>query len=81
MKELMTYLDHECVILRHHAGSMGWSIDFQIKETDLSLIYDRGSLVLVKDPKGKGEHLSPEGMDWTEVSMRDLANEVNNEFA
>ncbi len=28
MKALMRHVDHECVILAHHAGSMGWHVDF-----------------------------------------------------
>ena len=81
MKELMRHVHHECVILEHHAGSMGWHVDFQIGNTDLSLIYDRGSLVVIKDPTGEEKNLFPEGKDWTEVSMQDLVDEVKKEFA
>ena len=81
MKDLMRFVHHDCVILKHHAGSMGWSVDFQIGNTDLSLIYDRGSLVVIKDPTGEDKNLFPEGKDWTEVSLQDLADEMNKGFA
>ena len=30
MKELMKYVNHECLVLTHNAGSMGWSVDFHL---------------------------------------------------
>ena len=80
MKELMEYINHECIIIKHYAGSMGWAVHFQIKKESLSLVYDRGSLVVVKDPNGEEKCLSPnKGM--LNVTMKDLANEINKEFA
>jgi hypothetical protein len=81
MKVLMQHVNHECNVLAHHAGSMGWSVDFQIKNTNLSLIYDRGLLVVKKDPGGSEKNLIPKNKDMFSVTMEDLANEVNNEFA
>ncbi len=81
MKILMKHLNHECVVLAHRAGSMGWSVDFQIKSTCLSLIYDRGSLVVVKEPGKAEKSLFPKCKDIFSVTIEDLANEVNKEFA
>ncbi len=81
MKDLVKHVNHECIILAHHAGSMGWSVDFRIKNTNLSLIYDRGSLVVIKEPDGEEKNLFPEDKDMFSVTMKDLAAEVNKEFA
>ena len=81
MKELMKHINHECVVLRHHAGSMAWSVDFRIKGTNLSLIYERGSLNISKELGSKQEHLFPKDKDMFSVTLKDLANEINNEFA
>jgi hypothetical protein len=81
MKKLMKHVNHECIILTHHAGSMGWSVDFQIKKTKLSLIYDRGSLIVVKEPDGEEKNLFPDNKEICSVTIKDLANEVNKEFA
>jgi hypothetical protein len=35
----------------------------------------------VKDPRGEERNLFPEGKHWTNVTMKDLADEVNREFA
>ena len=81
MKELMKHIDHECIVLAHHAGSMAWSVDFKIKGTNLSLIYERGSLTISKGLGSEQEHLFPKDKDMFSITSRDLANEVNNEFA
>jgi hypothetical protein len=81
MKVLMKHVNHECTVLAHHAGSMGWSVDFQIKNTNLSLIYERGSLVVTKEPGGAEKSLFPKDKDMFSVTMEDLSNEVNKEFA
>jgi hypothetical protein len=60
---------------------MGWSVDFEIKKMTLFLVYDRGSLTVVKDPNGEEKTLCPQEKPWTVVSMEDLANEINKEFA
>jgi len=81
MQEFIRHVNHECVILEHHAGSMGWSVDFQINDVPLVMIYDRGSIIVVKDPQGEDKNLFPEGKHWTNVTMQDLAAKVNEEFA
>jgi len=81
MKTLMKHVNHECIVLAHHAGSMGWSVDFQIKNTNLSLIYDRGSLVVIKEPGRNEKSLFPKDKDMLSVTVEDLANEVNKELA
>jgi len=80
MKELIEYLNHECIIIKHYAGSMGWAVDFQIRKDNFSLVYDRGSLVVIRDPNGEEKCLSP-SKDGFDNTIRDLANEINNEFA
>ena len=81
MKELMNHINHECIVLAHNAGSMAWSVDFKIKDTNLSLIYDRGSLTVTKESGPSQEHLFPKDKDMFSITLEDLANEVNNEFA
>jgi len=81
MKELMRYIEHECTILAHHSGSMGWNVDFRIHNIELSLVYDRGSLIVVKDPHGEDKSLFPEGKNWSDVTLKDLGDEINKEFA
>ena len=81
MKVLMRYINQECIVLAHHAGSMAWSVDFQIKSTNLSLVYDRGSLAITKETGETQKHLFPKEKDMLSVTMEDLAIEVNNEFA
>ena len=73
-------MNHDCIILEHHAGSMGWSVDFKIDETKLKLEYDRGSLIVIKDPSGENKTLAPTGKEWTKITMKDLAKEVDEEF-
>jgi len=81
MKELMKHVNHECLVLTHNAGSMGWSVDFQIKKTNLSLIYDRGLLAVKKEPGKAEKNLLPKNKDMFSITIEDLAKEVNNEFA
>ena len=81
MKELMANLNHECTILAHHAGSMGWSVEFQIEKTSLALIYDRGSLVVIKEPNGEEKNLFPRDKDMFSITVNDLADEIDKEFA
>jgi len=80
MKVLMKQVNHECIVLAHHAGSMAWSVDFQIKNTNLSLIYDRGLLAVTKETGEAVKNLFPKDKDIFNVTMEDLANEVNNEL-
>ena len=81
MKDLMKHINHECIILAHHAGSMAWSVDFKIKDTHLSLVYDRGSLTITKGTGSAQKNLFPTDGDMISATLEDLANEVNNEFA
>ena len=81
MKELMKHINHECFVLAHHTGSMAWSVDFKINDTNLSLIYDRGSLTITKETGSTQKHLFPRDKEMFSTTMEDLANEVNNEFA
>jgi hypothetical protein len=74
-------LSHECHIVGHNAGSAGWSVHFQIKNTNLSLIYDRGYLEVIKEQHGAAKNLSPKSKDPNSVTIEDLAHEVNKEFA
>ena len=53
----MKRVDHECIVLAHHGGTMGWSVEFRIKMTTLILEYDRGSMVVIKDPRWQGRSL------------------------
>ena len=81
MKELMKYVNHECLVLTHNAGSMGWSVDFQINKTNFSLIYDRGLLAVKKEPGEAEKNLLPKNKDMFSITIEDLAKEINNEFA
>jgi len=80
MKELMKYLDHECIVIRHHAGSMGWAVHFEIKKEEFSLVYDRGSLVVIRDPSGEERCLSPNRNGFNST-ISDIAAKINNELA
>jgi hypothetical protein len=64
MKSLMSLCDREVVILAHNAGSMAWHVDFQIDRTEFRLEYDRGFLMVVKDPAGEARALAPEKGTW-----------------
>lgn len=81
MKTLMSLCDREVVIRAHHAGSMGWSVDFQIDKTEFRLEYDRGFLVVVKDPAGEARALAPEKGTWFSDSLRGLAEQIARESA
>lgn len=79
MKSLMSLCDREVVILAHHAGSMGWCVDFQIDRTEFRLEYDRGYLVVVKDPAGEARTLAPEKGTWCSDSLRGVAEQIARE--
>lgn len=81
MKGLMKHVNHECIVIEHHAGSMAWSVDFQIDNKNLSLIYDRGSLDVTKESDKDNKNLFPRDKDMFNVTVKDLANEINKEFA
>ena len=80
MKQLMQHLDHECVVLAHHAGGAAWKVDFQIKKNNLYLAYDRGYLEVMLETETELRSLSPKNIDEFKVTIEDLANEVNQEF-
>ena len=81
MKTLMSLCAREVVILAHHAGSTGWSVDFQIDESSFRLEYDRGFLVVVKDPAGEARTLAPEKGTWFSDSLQGLAEQIDRESA
>jgi hypothetical protein len=60
---------------------MGWSVDFQIDKTEFRLEYDRGYLVVVKDPGGEAKALAPEKGTWFSDSLRGLAEQITRESA
>jgi len=81
MQDLMVYLDRECVILKHHAGTWGWSVDFQIEETELIMRYERGALWVEKNPEGEGESFALPKKRLFNSPIKDLARQLNREFA
>lgn len=81
MKTLMGFCGQGVVIVAYHAGSMGWSVDFQIKGTDFRLEYDRGFLVVVKDPNGESKVVGPKNGIWSSDSLSALADAIMNDSA
>lgn len=77
----MSLCAREVVILAHHAGSTGWSVDFQIDKSTFRLEYDRGLLVVVKDPAGEARPLAPEKGTWYSDSLQGLAEQIAREAA
>lgn len=80
MKTLMKHINHECTILAYHAGSMHWSVDFEVKGTRMSLVYERGAMVVLTGTGKMQRSLIPPGKDVLSVSVKDLAREINREF-
>ncbi len=77
----MSLCAREVVILAHHVGTTGWSVDFQIDESSFRLEYDRGFLVVVKDPAGEARTLAPEKGTWFSDSLQRLAEQIAREAA
>jgi hypothetical protein len=73
MTTLIGLCNRDVVVMSHHAGSMGWRVDFRIEETDFRLEYDRGFLVVVKDPEGEAKVIGPDKGTWSSESLAGLA--------
>ena len=81
MKMLMELCGQDVVVVAHQAGSMAWNVDFQINATDFQLQYDRGVLVVIKDPAGEAKVLGPKEGTSAGDSMSELAAAIVKEQA
>ncbi|MFM8496538.1 MAG: hypothetical protein ACKOEM_13590 [Planctomycetia bacterium] len=80
MKTLMELCGQDVVVVAHHAGSVGWNVDFRINATDYQLTYDRGLLVVIKDPAGEAKVLGPKEGTSPEDSMSELAAAISKDL-
>ncbi len=78
MKDLMSHLNHKCIVLEHHSGSTGWHVDFKIRKSKYRLIYDRGYLEVIHLNNQDNESISPVGKTTLNVKAKDCAIELNN---
>ncbi|MBA4031788.1 MAG: hypothetical protein C0478_12985 [Planctomyces sp.] len=81
MKMLMELCGQDVVVVAHHAGSVGWSVDFQINTTDYQLQHDRGFLVVIKDPAGEAKVIGPMEGTWAGNSISGLAAAIAKDLA
>jgi hypothetical protein len=80
MIEFMNHISYECNIIDYHSGSMNWSAKFEINNTLFKFIYERGSYTVSKIDGQNEKVLVPFGKDIFEITLKDLAAQVNNEL-